>query len=250
MSDMEAILQEIFSSIQGEGLFVGVRQVFLRFQSCNLDCDYCDTGRNAYSEWCFIEDTPGRRDFVREKNPITIGRITSLLEKWKKDWPGLHHSISLTGGEPLLNAEILREWLPLLRRFLPIHLETNGTLPAALAQLIGYIDHISMDIKLPSSSGQTDLWGKHREFLEAAAQKSVAVKIVIGEAAEDQEIITASELISSIDKNIPLIMQPVTLENGSIGISAARSLELYELASGFLREVRIIPQTHKFLGYL
>jgi 7-carboxy-7-deazaguanine synthase len=250
MSDSKADLLEIFSSIQGEGLFVGVRQVFIRFQGCNLECLYCDTGKNALSEWCTIEQTPGRRDFVRMENPIGIDRITGLLGRWAKDCPGLHHSISLTGGEPLLNQEILREWLPALRAILPIHLETNGTLYAPLAQLIGSIDHISMDIKLPSSSGQADLWEKHRKFLETAAQKSVAVKIVIGETAKDGEIITASELISSVDRNIPLILQPVSLENGSIGIPPLRALELYELAAGRLREVRIIPQTHKYLGNL
>jgi organic radical activating enzyme len=250
MNDTKADLLEIFSSIQGEGLFVGVRQVFIRFQACNLDCLYCDTGKNAVSEWCAVEETPGRRDFVREKNPIAIDRITALLGKWANDCPGLHHSISLTGGEPLLHFDILREWLPALRSFLPIHLETNGTLQAALAPLIGNLDHISMDIKLPSSSGQSDLWERHRRFLETAAQKSVAVKIVIGETVEAGEITTASELIASIDRNIPLILQPVTLENGSIGISYLRALELYELAAGLLREVRIIPQTHRFMGQL
>jgi organic radical activating enzyme len=173
-----------------------------------------------------------------------------LLDKWKKSWHGRHHSISLTGGEPLLNSEILREWLPVLRRYLPVHLETNGTLPAALAPLIGYLDYISMDIKLPSTSGQPQLWDKHRAFLETAAQKEVAVKIVISDSAADGELITASELIASIDQSIPLVLQPITLDNGSMGITPARSLELFDLASGILPHVRVIPQTHKIMGYL
>ncbi|MDF1532664.1 MAG: 7-carboxy-7-deazaguanine synthase QueE, partial [ANME-2 cluster archaeon] len=36
-------LGEIFNSIQGEGIFTGMRQVFVRFQGCPLHCDYCDT---------------------------------------------------------------------------------------------------------------------------------------------------------------------------------------------------------------
>ena len=40
---MEAKINEIFSSIQGEGPIVGYKQLFIRFCGCNLHCDYCDT---------------------------------------------------------------------------------------------------------------------------------------------------------------------------------------------------------------
>ena len=94
MNESTANLIEIFSSIQGEGLLIGVRQVFLRFQTCNLECVYCDTGNNVLSEICAIEGTPGRRDFVHAKNPISIDRIIKLLEKWQKNWPNIHHSMN------------------------------------------------------------------------------------------------------------------------------------------------------------
>ena len=57
----EAQLIEVFSSIQGEGLLVGCRQIFLRFALCNLDCDYCDTPF-APQAACRIEDAPGARE--------------------------------------------------------------------------------------------------------------------------------------------------------------------------------------------
>ena len=40
--DMKADILEIFSSIQGEGLRIGERQIFIRFHGCNLNCAYCD----------------------------------------------------------------------------------------------------------------------------------------------------------------------------------------------------------------
>jgi 7-carboxy-7-deazaguanine synthase len=241
---------ECFSSVQGEGVLVGLRQAFLRFSGCNLSCSFCDTpGMTVTPDECLLELTPGRRDFFSVPNPVGCDRILSLIESWTLGWPGIHHSISVTGGEPLLHGAQLLEWLPKLRALLPIHLETNGTLPEALAPLMPHLDYIGMDIKLPSASGCRDLWQEHRAFLEIAAQKNVYVKLVIDKSTEDWEIERSCALIADIDPNIPLILQPMTHADGSITISPLRTLEFQELAAG-LKEVRVIPQTHKFMGQL
>jgi len=250
MSDQAGEIVELFSSIQGEGPLVGIRQVFLRFYGCNLSCAYCDTENTVPPVYCLMERTPGRRDFVREENPVSIHQVLGLLGEWQKGWPGIHHSISITGGEPLMWHELLLEWLPPLRELFPIYLETNGVLHTALSKVIPHVDYISMDIKLPSTcSGQT-LWGHHRDFLRIAAQKNIFVKIVVDNGTDQREIIEASEIITEIDRNIPLILQPVTLKTGNVGITPLRMLELQETASNYLAEVRVIPQTHRFIGHL
>jgi organic radical activating enzyme len=250
MSDRSADLIELFSSIQGEGLLVGLRQVFVRFHGCNLSCAYCDTEYTAPPKHCQIEGTPGRRDFIQADNPVSLERVLKLLAGWQRGWPGIHHSISITGGEPLLSHEILLSWLPRLRDFLPICLETNGVLPAALAQLISHIDYISMDIKLPSTCANETLWEQHRDFLRCASRKKVFVKAVIDNTTEDWEIIRTCEIISEVERAIPLVLQPVTRKDGTVGMTALKMLELQEVATGFLAEVRVIPQTHKFIGQL
>ena len=250
MSESATGMVEIFSSIQGEGMLVGLRQIFARFHACNLECVYCDTEQAACPEYCLVEETPGRRDFSFAANPIAIDRIITLIERWQDGWPAVHHSISLTGGEPLLHVKVLQEWLPSLRSKLPVYLETNGVLPQALADVIAFIDYIAMDIKLPSTSGYTDLWNAHRDFLEIAVRKNVSVKTVIAEGTHDWEIIKACEVIASVGKDVPLILQPLTLNTGMAGISPLRTLELQEIAYRHLDEVRVIPQTHKFLGHL
>ncbi len=249
MSDHSADMLEIFSSIQGEGLLVGLRQIFLRFCSCNLHCHYCDT-ESASPEHCSIEETPGRRDPVQVENPVALDQIVALIDKWQRGWPGVHHSISITGGEPLLHHETLSEWLPVLRSRLPIYLETNGMLHSTLASLIEHFDHISMDIKLPSTSGHTELWESHREFLRIAVRQNALVKTVINDMTEEWEIIRTCEIISSIDKNVPLILQPVTLKDGKVGLTPIKVLEMQETAASYLSEVRVIPQTHHLLGLL
>lgn len=248
MSDGNADLIEVFSSIQGEGLLVGLRQVFIRFGGCNLTCSYCDTDSER-TQFCQMEGTPGRRDFIQFENPISNERLLNLIAGWQRGWPGIHHSISITGGEPLLHHQLLQTLLPALRQHLPIYLETNGILHQELARLIEQVDYVSMDIKLPSTAG-FDMWSAHEDFLRIAATKQVYVKAVIGTATEDWEVIRAAELIAAVNKDIPLILQPFSDRNGKVDLAAVRMLELQETANRFLREVRVIPQTHKFIGQL
>lgn len=245
-----AELIEVFSSVQGEGMLVGLRQAFIRFAGCNLSCEYCDTGNLAAPTHCLMEATPGRRDFFPQANPVGLERISMLLEGWCRGWPGVHHSISLTGGEPLLHQDVLIEWLPRLRGVLPIYLETNGVPHETLGAVIDQIDYISMDIKLPSTSGEGNLWDCHRRFIEIAAQKELFVKVVVGETTQDWEIIRSCEIISEAGKKIPLIIQPMTAKDGSVAVTPLKVIELQEIASRYLEEVRIIPQTHKFLGVI
>ncbi len=249
-SGAAASLVECFSSIQGEGVLVGMRQAFLRFSGCNLSCSFCDTpGMTVTPKECQLELTPGRRDFFAVQNPVGCDRIVSLLESWSAGWPGIHHSISVTGGEPLLHGALLQELLPKLRTILPVYLETNGTLPEALEPLLPQIDYIGMDFKLPSASGCQGLWEAHQEFLRLASQKSVFVKVVVDKGTEEWEIERSCALIAGVDPAIPLILQPMTLPDGTLAVSPLRMLEFQELTGG-LKEVRVIPQTHKFMGQL
>lgn len=250
MKSDAAELIEIFSSIQGEGVLIGRRQVFIRFMGCNLECQYCDTNSGIDAAYCSVELTPGRQDFQKFANPVPMDKILDLLQRWERGWPHIHHSISLTGGEPLLHAAVLLKWLPQLSQILPIHLETNGVLPLALVQVISHIATISMDIKLPSSAGVLNLWEEHRRFLEIAAQRDVSVKIVVNAATEHWEIQRAAGIIKAVAEEIPLIIQPETGEELSIKISPLGLFELQEIAADILPDVRIIPQSHRFIGLL
>ena len=250
MKSDSADLVEVFSSIQGEGALVGRGQIFIRFLGCNLSCDYCDTNSTVNDDKCSLELTPGRRDFHEMKNPVAMEKILELVTRWNGGWPSVHHSISLTGGEPLLHLDVLQEWLVRLRAILPLHLETNGVLHNALFAVIRHIDYVSMDIKLPSSSGETSLWEHHREFLAIAAGTELSVKVVVNSSTEHWEISRAAEMVAAIAPDAPFIIQPETKGDVSLAISMLELLELQEIASRTVRDVRIIPQTHRFMGML
>lgn len=245
---MPGQLAEIFSSVQGEGLLVGCRQVFIRLRGCNLNCAFCDTPDGA-SGFCRAEQHPGHRDFKQLANPLSAETVAATVHAYDLS---LHHSISFTGGEPLLQTAFMRQLIPLLQGTRHgIYLETNGTLPGALAEVIDLIDIIGMDIKLPSISGLPPLWEEHRCFLSIAAQKQVFVKVVAGEATTAEEIVLAAGLISEFNQEITMIIQPVSpAKSGIKTIPPGRVLDLQQLALKQLAHVLVVPQTHKITGLL
>src|ERR1700760_4825663 len=89
VSGKTAPLQEIFSSIQGEGVYVGKRQVFVRFAHCHLKCAYCDTPMTTADGHCHVETPPGSGHIERHPNPLQpetlVTLITDLLQT------SLHH---------------------------------------------------------------------------------------------------------------------------------------------------------------
>jgi organic radical activating enzyme len=249
MSD-PARISEIFSSIQGEGYLAGRRQLFIRMDECNLDCRYCDT---VYEKGavCRVETAPGSGALCSLPQPPGVDSLVALVAEWHSRLPGAHHSISITGGEPLLQAETLHEWLPELRRILPIHLETNGTLHAELGRVIDNIDYISMDMKLPSTAGcDQALWEEHRCFLEFAVQRQVSVKVVIGQDTPSDEIRRVCAIMAKVERATPLFLQPLSNAAGGVAVTAEKILRLQETAAALLPDVRVIPQMHKMLGAL
>jgi organic radical activating enzyme len=241
---------EIFSSIQGEGMLAGRRQVFARLTGCNLDCRYCDTNF-ARTDNCRIESEPGSGRFIDFIQPLPLSKMIAVITEWQSRLPGAHHSISFTGGEPLLSADTLAKWLPKIRKLIPVHLETNGIMNIALLKVIKHLDYISMDIKLPSTSGCTEhLWELHHLFLSQAQKTNVSVKVVVSDTTDDYEISKVCEIILSSKPSTPLFLQPLTLPDGRVGASALHIMKLQELASSRLSDVRVMPQMHKILGVL
>lgn len=249
MSD-EVHVSEIFSSIQGEGYLAGRRQIFIRLSDCNLDCVYCDTAHDRTGP-CRMEKKPGANLFRELPQPVPQKSLIDIVSHWNKILPGAHHSVSFTGGEPLLSISALGALLPAIRKILPVHLETNGTMPVALEQVIQHVDYISMDIKLPSTSGCTEnLWDIHHRFLQASVLRKVSVKLVVGNTTSLDEIRRACAIIAGVDSRIPLFLQPLSLPGGLLGISAVNILHLQAFAATLLPDVRVIPQMHKLLGVL
>ena len=132
---------------------------------------------------------------------------------------------------------------------LPVFLETNGTLHAALAECIDCIDIISMDVKLPDVLS-APLWDAHIRFLEIARAKDVYIKVVVAAETADADIATAARIVGDTAPEKLLILQPVTPYGRCSAPTPARLLELQRIALQYTSDVRIIPQTHRIMDLL
>jgi hypothetical protein len=76
--------------------------------------------------------------------------------------------------------------------------------------LDGLIDVVSMDIKLPSATGQKTRWDEHRKFLSATEGVERFVKAVVSGSTAPDEILSAARLVAEQDRTVPFIIQPVS----------------------------------------
>ena len=221
---MKGKISEIFDSIQGEGIYLGRRQIFVRFFGCNLSCAFCDTPLEYFKEYEPQE-------------------VMAEIRKYPPDF----HSVSFTGGEPLVQKDFLKALAMLTREAGIInYLETNGVLFSELADVIDYCDIVAMDLKLESSTGLNDYREEHRKFLKIAGRKAVFLKAVICSSTGEEDIRQAAALIEEVNRDVTLVLQPNSFEEG---LQLRAKIEKFKeiCAAGFIK-VRVIPQMHKVAG--
>ena len=236
---------EIFSSVQGEGKYLGCRQIFVRLADCNLRCAYCDTNFER-ADFCKIETAAGSMLFRDEKNPLDAAQVVEVIKNFAGAVPT--QAVSFTGGEPLLHWQFVRDVAGAVKNFgVKIFLETNGTLPEEFKKISAAVDIVSMDIKLGAGKNFFDL---HEKFLRAAHGKDLCVKMVVTASTTPEEFFSAVELVAGVDPKILLILQPVTPIKNVSAPSAEKLLNFQSTALKKIHDVRIIPQTHKIIRLL
>lgn len=220
---MALLISEIYKSIQGETRFAGHPCTFVRLTACDLRCSYCDT------EYAFSGG-------VRRENAEILSEVEKIGTKL----------VTVTGGEPLLQKEVLPLISSLLDAGHTVLIETSGAHP------IDVIDDravVVLDVKCPSS-GESE-----RNLLENFSQLKPddEIKFVI---ASHEDYTWAKTFIKEHNLSIHPHIQfswaapPPTREELKEFPEDHTPLSLGELADMILGdglEVRFMPQVHKII---
>jgi 7-carboxy-7-deazaguanine synthase len=169
-------ISEIFRSLQGEGFLTGTDSIFVRVSGCNLRCWFCDT---PYTSWEPEGEDLSLDEILRQVDELLINDRTCS------------HAV-LTGGEPMLYAELAPLAAALKERGLHITVETAGTLYLPLA-----CDLMSISPKLAGSGPPADQdrrWHKRHEksrhvpevIRRLVAEYPYQIKFVIDSPADCQ----------------------------------------------------------------
>jgi len=172
------IINEIFYSMQGEGKWTGLPNIFIRTTGCNLRCSFCDT-KYAYENG----------------EELTIEQIKNKIKKYK-----CNH-ICITGGEPLIQKDITYLINELLKESYTIGIETNGSInikPIIEKEKL----MISCDIKCPSSKMHKEMVFENIQMLEKKDQ----LKLII---QDKKDYDYAKKIIQKYRPKCTVFFQPV-----------------------------------------
>jgi len=177
MNTKKIKINEIFYSLQGEGIDAGLPTIFIRLTGCNLRCNYCDT-RYAFYEGKYM----------------AIDEIMESIKKWNS------RRVCITGGEPLLQKNVYGLIEKLLEKGYEISVETNGSI--SIMKLSKMDVKIKMDIKLPSSGMHDKMLFGNISLLRGDDE----LKFIIWNR-DDYEY--AKDIIARYKPRCQIIMQPV-----------------------------------------
>lgn len=203
-------INEVYESIQGEGLLAGTPSLFIRLQGCNLRCPWCDQ--------------PEALDF--KGGPLST---EELLEKVKKT--PFRHAV-VTGGEPFAHRG-----LPCLVEFLleegfSVQIETNGTL------WIPEMERFAPSVHITCSPKAVAGFFVHPKILEFARE----LKFVVDDDLTPEVLLR--EDFEPFLRGKKVVLQPEG--NKERFLRKAFSIQRELASKGF--SVRVLPQIHKLLG--
>jgi 7-carboxy-7-deazaguanine synthase len=202
-------VNEIFHSIQGESTYTGRPCVFVRLTACDLRCAWCDT---AYA--------------FHEGRKMTVDDVLAAVGRYATDL------VEITGGEPLLQADVY----PLMERLLAmgktVLLETGGHID--ISRVPEGVVRV-MDVKCPAS-GESER--NHRENLDRLRPVD-ELKFVIHDRADYEFARDMVRRLQLADRCAAVLFSPVHA-----------AMNLRSLAEWILEDalpVRLQVQLHKYV---
>jgi organic radical activating enzyme len=233
-------LNELFVSIEGEGIFAGTKTLFVRFSGCHLRCYWCDT---KYS----LSPSSGTRYTIEKAKNLIGGYLQPNIYK-----------VNFTGGEPLLQPIPLIALADFVKNELNIktYLESSCYDWKRFELVLPYFDICKVefktsDSKVIESKYYDDLLQNELKCLELSLNKApniTFIKIVFTNSttvSEIKDLATKIFQLSNINNISGITLQPSYQFDSPTN---DQILKMYDELCNFYKEVRVIPQMHKLLG--
>jgi 7-carboxy-7-deazaguanine synthase len=234
-----ARVSEIFTSIEGEGIFVGKKTLFIRFSGCHLKCKWCDT------------------KYALPLDSGTEYQIDEIKELITNELQPFTYKVNFTGGEPLLQSDAVIELADFIKKQtnLKTYIESSCFDSELFSKVLPFIDICKVEFKTDDSKvveneEYDNLLLNEIKCLELAVEsnKTTYIKIVVTNSTDLESF---KNLVSSISDKIKpssivgFIIQP---SHGVDQPTVKKLLDTYDIVQPMFPEVRIIPQLHKEIG--
>jgi 7-carboxy-7-deazaguanine synthase len=224
-------INSIYMATEGEGIHIGIPQIFVRFQGCTIGCWNCDSKET----WDFTDDTTSLKDVVE------------TVEEEAGKYPNRIKRISITGGDPLHpkhtpGVESLAGELK--KRGYFVNIEAAGS--RVVDSIFDNIDFISFDFKTPSTGVVTNL--KLVEKIFKQYSKKSQIKSVIADKKDFEFVYDVyTSMMEKFDYQIetPWVLTPCYEPNEEF--PKDRFIEIIKLNESFGSPFRVIGQQHKWI---
>lgn len=221
------LINSIYRATEGEGIHIGIPQIFVRFQGCHVGCINCDTKET----WDF--------------DPAFTKSLDEVMEKVEVLSQDIIKRVSITGGDPLHPSHIPALLVligELKERGYWVNIEAAGT--RIVKEVFDQVDFVSYDYKTPSTTVKTsrDLLLK---FIEEYGHKA-QIKAVVADKKDFEATYDAFHFVKAAKTApVPWCLTPCYEPGEEFPMN--RFQQVVQLNESFGLPFRVIGQQHKWV---
>lgn len=223
------LINSIYRATEGEGVFLGRPQIFVRYQGCAIGCLNCD----SKDTW----------DFTEEMGQSLEEVMKAIHEEGFK---GSIKNVSITGGDPLHPGHVphvLALVKMLKEKKYYINIEAAGT--RVVDEIFDLVDYVSFDFKTPSTGVATPL--KNISKMIAQYPGKFQIKAVISDIQDFKSALNAYKTIEAEDMGMPFpwVLTPCFNNHEEFPLKRFTQVLSWNEENGGL--FRVIGQQHKWI---
>ncbi len=217
-------INEMFETIQGEGVQTGVPSVFVRLQGCPVGCPWCDTKHTWTLDDAFLTTADAVLNKTQESEAFFACADEELLELFAERGYNARHVV-ITGGEPCM-YDLTPITSLLHARGYTTQIETSGTY-----EVLCHVDTwVTVSPKVDMKGGMP--------VLTSALKRANEIKHPVAMQKHVEEL---DELLARLDGDLPehICLQPISQQQRATDLA---------IATCIARNWRLSLQTHKYIG--